>query len=430
MKTSLFPRRARSRTFAFALLATPSLALVPTTSHAFAATCGATYTVRPGDSLWSIGQACGISPDTIRQLNLSRLKTYLQPGQVLSLGAPAQSVPVATTTSPATGAATGSAYTVQPGDTLSGIALRLGIAQDTLAALNGLSNPNALKVGQVLRLAGSMAPQSTTASASTTSATATYTVKPGDTLWDIAAAQGVTPSVLAQANGISNARSLRVGAVLRIPSPTGSASAPSPGTTFTPANTTLINSGTYTVKPGDNLWTIAQNLGLTPASLAQTSGIALNASLQPGQILRYAVVTYTGPSLATVGTVLDQQSAQVGVENALLKAIAFRESSWRMVDAADGGIGVMQLMPDTVKWLQATYVPGNWDPHNLVDNIHAGAVLLLVYSRAYNNDLASIAEAYHGGPGAVSPSMTKEMQNYVDAVVGFRQAFLGGGFPQ
>ncbi|MCA1599126.1 MAG: hypothetical protein LC769_08915, partial [Chloroflexi bacterium] len=43
-----------------------------------------------------------------------------------------------------------------------------------------------------------------------------------------------------------------------------------------------------------------------------------------------------------------RNAATVGIEDAFLKAIAWRESNWRMVDAADGGIGVMQLMPDTV----------------------------------------------------------------------------------
>ena len=98
---------------------------------------------------------------------------------------------------------------------------------------------------------------------------------------------------------------------------------------------------------------------------------------------------------------LDQQAAQVGVEDALLKAIAWRESSWLMVDAPDGGMGVMQLMPDTVRWLQSTYVPGAWDPHDLTANIHAGAEMLLLYSRLYGGDVAKIAAAYHGGMGAV-----------------------------
>jgi len=45
-------------------------------------------------------------------------------------------------------------YTVQPGDTLSGIALRFDIELDVLQTLNDLPNPDLLEVGQVLRLPG------------------------------------------------------------------------------------------------------------------------------------------------------------------------------------------------------------------------------------------------------------------------------------
>ncbi len=63
-------------------------------------------------------------------------------------------------TIPAPGAAgdepTAGAYTVQPGDTLSQIAERTGGSSDTLARLNGLSDPHHVTVGTVLDLTGSV----------------------------------------------------------------------------------------------------------------------------------------------------------------------------------------------------------------------------------------------------------------------------------
>lgn len=56
---------------------------------------------------------------------------------------------------PSTSTAGGSTYTVQAGDTLSKIAARFGTTWQTLAALNSLSNPNVLQIGQVLRVTGS-----------------------------------------------------------------------------------------------------------------------------------------------------------------------------------------------------------------------------------------------------------------------------------
>jgi len=45
-------------------------------------------------------------------------------------------------------------YTVQSGDTLSGIAARYGTTYQRLAAINGIANPNLIHVGQVIRLTG------------------------------------------------------------------------------------------------------------------------------------------------------------------------------------------------------------------------------------------------------------------------------------
>ncbi len=54
-------------------------------------------------------------------------------------------------TAPGTG---GGTYTVQPGDTLSGIAERHGTTVDALARENGITNPNFIQVGQQLRIPG------------------------------------------------------------------------------------------------------------------------------------------------------------------------------------------------------------------------------------------------------------------------------------
>ena len=98
-----------------------------------------------------------------------------------------------------------STYTVQPGDTLSGIAAKYGTTYQALADLNGIANPNLIVVGQVLKVTGNA-----------TSASQTYTVKPGDTLSGIAAKYGTTWQHLQQINGIVNANLIHVGDVIRI----------------------------------------------------------------------------------------------------------------------------------------------------------------------------------------------------------------------
>ncbi|CAM5501121.1 N-acetylmuramoyl-L-alanine amidase [Bacillus tequilensis] len=59
------------------------------------------------------------------------------------------------TTSTSAPKASGGTYTVKKGDTLSAIAKEHGVSVASLQSLNGIKNPNLIKVGQVLKLTGS-----------------------------------------------------------------------------------------------------------------------------------------------------------------------------------------------------------------------------------------------------------------------------------
>jgi peptidoglycan endopeptidase LytE len=104
-------------------------------------------------------------------------------------------------------------YTVRPGDTLASIAARLGVTYQALAATNHIANPNLIYPGQVLIVSGS-SPGHTPSSPTATSAT--YTVRSGDTLASIAARFGTTYQALAAINGISNPNIIYAGQVLRL----------------------------------------------------------------------------------------------------------------------------------------------------------------------------------------------------------------------
>ncbi|MCK6144992.1 LysM peptidoglycan-binding domain-containing protein [Enterococcus hirae] len=83
-------------------------------------------------------------------------------------------------------------HVVQYGETLSSIATKYRTTYQALASLNGLSNPNMIYAGQVLKVNG------------TASTTRTYTVRSGDNLSSIASKLGTTYQALAQRNGLAN----------------------------------------------------------------------------------------------------------------------------------------------------------------------------------------------------------------------------------
>ncbi len=82
-------------------------------------------------------------------------------------------------------------HVVQHGETLSSIAYQYGTDYQTLAALNGLTNPNLIYPGQALKVNGSAVSN-------------VYTVQYGDNLSSIAAKLGTTYQELAQQNGLAN----------------------------------------------------------------------------------------------------------------------------------------------------------------------------------------------------------------------------------
>lgn len=128
-------------------------------------------------------------------------------------------------------------YQIQPGDTLSAIADATGIAIDKLVNWNSINDPNLIIAGHSLRLSGTSATAANSASPANSASTANpaspanpanpastaaqpagqYTVKAGDTVWDIAKTNGASVDDLVQLNGLGNADTLAVGQVLKLP---------------------------------------------------------------------------------------------------------------------------------------------------------------------------------------------------------------------
>lgn len=149
-----------------------------------------TYTVKSGDTLSGIAAKYGTTYTALASLNGISSPYVIYPGQVLKVNG---------TTSTSSSSTT---YTVKSGDTLSGIAAKYGTTYTALASLNGISSPYVIYPGQVLKVSG------------TATSSKTYTVKSGDTLSGIASKLGVSTSYLVSKNNISNSNLIYVGDVL------------------------------------------------------------------------------------------------------------------------------------------------------------------------------------------------------------------------
>lgn len=112
-----------------------------------------TYTVQPGDTLSKIAAVYGTTVQAIAEANGISNPNLIAVGQQLIIPVPGGSGGAPLVLAPASAPGGPTIYTVQPGDTLSAIAARHGSSVSELASINGLSNPNYLYVGQVLRLA-------------------------------------------------------------------------------------------------------------------------------------------------------------------------------------------------------------------------------------------------------------------------------------
>lgn len=158
-------------------------------------------------------------------------------------------------------------YTVKPGDTLYGISNQFGVSVTELALLNGISGSN-LPVGTVLRIPNK--------SGVNPNNMFMYTVRAGDSLYSIARKYNTTVNDIINLNYLKS-NNLSVGQVLRIPE-----------TYFKPEEMSVPNYISYTVKPGDSLYSIASSNGLSVDTIINDNVLSSN-NLSVGQVLRLRV---------------------------------------------------------------------------------------------------------------------------------------------
>lgn len=203
-------------------VARPSTATV--TTVAAVSKAPTTYTVRQGDTVSGIAARFGLSAQEVLVRNGLGWNTIIHPGQTLHLA----SAPAAPTAAPASTGTSGS-YHVKSGDTVSGIAARVGVSTSAILAANNLSQRSLIYPGQTLTIprAGATPSVSAPAAAPATSAPAaapaaatSVKIASGDTIGAIAAKHGVSVKALLAANGLSYTSTIYAGKTLVLPAAT------------------------------------------------------------------------------------------------------------------------------------------------------------------------------------------------------------------
>ena len=230
------------------------------------------HTVRSGDSLYTIARRYCSSVSAISHANGLR-GSLIRPGQTLivprfgSNEQLARAEPLRTDDN--------GSYVVQRNDTLWDIARGFSVSLDTLCSVNGLSRRDVIRPGQRLRIPDGATYTAPTSQTTTSSRYAsTYTVRSGDTLYDIANHHGVEVSALKNANGLSSSR-IYPGKVLRVPTPVEN-QAPS---------SAVEAPNTYRVRKGDTLYDIARRFGVSTTELRRANNLS-TSRIYPGDVLQ------------------------------------------------------------------------------------------------------------------------------------------------
>lgn len=294
---------------------------------------GMDYTIRGGDTLLAIGYRFGIEWQDIAIANSMGEADILAIGKVIR-------IPGIASADPSSVAEGGLLYTVSSGDTLSGIATRFEIAWQDIATANRMGEYTILQIGMQLRLpgveedagapseesdaegaeteqadsSGEVTPSTAQSSASRSQnlvittkllnpvpgwsgaparaagpATggpvgATHSVQSGDTLFTIAARNGITWQQLAAHNSLAENALIQIGQILTIPPASDSATSQAAGAATAPASAPVVPQ-TIEVQPGDTVIRIALRHDVDWKALLATNGLSDNSILQPGQEL-------------------------------------------------------------------------------------------------------------------------------------------------
>lgn len=337
--------------------------------------------VRPGDTLTQLAESHDVTVEELVAWNGIEDADHIVAGATLVLTDPSTTTP----TSPS--GRGGVEHAVTAGDTLWLIARRYGVSVATIIDANQLTDPDRIYVGQTLALDAST-PASPSSNADDFASTASiHSVQAGETLFAIALRFGVKPDALAAGNALTNPNLIRVGQRLTIPG-APAPEAPAPTTTLPPAPP---------VPPSP-----------VPTTTVPTSTVPTN------------------PAPSTSATPLKDAfrnwSSSYGVPQDLLEALLWKESNWQPSVTGPGGhLGIGQLSPDTVDFVEERLLGLELDPLSLSDGVQMAARYLRYLIDRTHSEREALAAWNQGLHGLLENGMNESAAAFADSVLEIRR---------
>lgn len=267
------------------------------------------YRVKAGESVGSLANRYNMSNEQLAELNKFSANSSLLLGQSIKVPASAPDVEDKPDSKTENSRKTQSAakvstvsYTVKSGDTLSAIASRYQTSNEELAKLNRISANSMVILGQKLTVPDSEV-------AETEKTPTSYTVQSGDTLTGVAVRFKLSPQELADMNGLkANSNLIRGANLSLVASSTSnkkgadkkadadanakeSAAKESAKEASASKSSASGDSEDYTVKRGESLNSIAAKYDVSVAELAKLNKISANTMVQIGQSLNVPKLT-------------------------------------------------------------------------------------------------------------------------------------------
>ena len=253
---------------------------------------------------------------------------------------------------------------------------------------------------------------------SAVSAAVKHTVSPGETLSYIALIYEKTVEEFASANDIRDPNLIYPGQQLDIPGEGGT------------------GGGAYVVQPGDTLSGIAFQHGISADALQSANGISDADYVYIGQVLTIPAA-YSEPELPALAfparpwdpsleAMIDDIAWLEGVDAGLVKAVATVESGWNQSAISyAGAIGIMQVMPGTVYWLEWDVFGFEFNERESAwDNVRLGARYLRILLDATGGDYYDAVAAYYQGLSPTEAGVYYEgTTGYASMVLAVRAAY-------